>query len=184
MRYPPHHRGRTVGARVCIASPRGSNLIEFALVAPLLILLIMGTVEAADAYRAYVGISNASREGARLAARGNIFRPDQILLVVREHTRGVDLTSTGTVLLTTVKSSPGGFTSYETQRLLGSESSRLDQAELAALHGQLTASEPDYLRKEQFVILEIMYTHATITRFLRVEVPMYVYSVMPVSAPS
>jgi len=163
---------------------RGDNLVELALVAPLLILLIMGTVEAADAYRAYVALSNASREGARLAARGNIFRPDQILLVVREHARDVDLTSTGTVLLTTVKSDTGGFTAYETERLLGSESTHLDQAALATLHSQLTASEPEYLRKEQFVILEIMYSHPTITRFLRVEVPMYAYSVMPVSAPS
>jgi len=163
---------------------RGQNLVEFALVAPLLIVLILGTVDAADAYRAYVALSNASREGARLAARGNIFRPDQVLLVVREHTRGVDLTSTGTVLLTTVESNAGGSISFDTKQLLGSESSRLDQAALSTLHAQLTASEPEYLRTEKFVILEIMYRHSTITGFLGVAVPMYTYSVMPVSAPS
>ncbi len=167
-----------------ITSPRGNNLIEFALVAPLLILLILGTVEVGNAYRAYIGISNASREGARLAARGNIFRSDQILLVVREHVRDVDLASTGTVLITTVKSDTSGLTSYQTQQLLGSENSRLDQATVADLHAQLTASEPDYLRKEQFVIVEVMYSHPTITGFMRESIPMYAYSIMPVSAPA
>lgn len=184
MKAPPQHRGRAARALARFAERRGDNLIEFALVAPLLILLIMGTVEGADAYRAYVAITNASREGARLAARGNIFRPDQVLLVVREHARDVDLTSHGTILLTTITSDSGGFTSFETERLLGSEATRLNQSDLATLHGQLTASEPDYLRKEQFVILEIIYAHPTITRFVRVDVPMYAYAVMPVSAPS
>ena len=52
-------------------STRGQGLLEFALLVPLLILLVFGAIDLARAYHAQVTITNASREGARLAMRIN-----------------------------------------------------------------------------------------------------------------
>lgn len=53
-----------------ILSPRsdheqGASLVEFALVALLLILLLAGVVDLGRAFHSYIVITNASREGAR-----------------------------------------------------------------------------------------------------------------------
>ncbi len=50
-------------------SERGANLVEFAIVAPLLILLIAGIADIGRAFHSYMIITNASREAARYAAR-------------------------------------------------------------------------------------------------------------------
>jgi len=47
---------------------RGSSLVEFALVAPLLLLLLIGIVDVARIVNAYVTVSHASREGALWAS--------------------------------------------------------------------------------------------------------------------
>ncbi len=46
----------------------GQNLVEFALVAPLLFLFLFGIMEFGWAFYAYSELSNAAREGARYAA--------------------------------------------------------------------------------------------------------------------
>lgn len=46
---------------------RGQALVEFALIAPLLILLIVGVFELARAWQSYQVITDAAREGARVA---------------------------------------------------------------------------------------------------------------------
>lgn len=46
----------------------GSGLVEFALIAPLLLLLVLGIVDVARIVNAYVNVSNASREGAHWAS--------------------------------------------------------------------------------------------------------------------
>ena len=50
----------------------GQGLIEFALVLPVLILVVYGVLELGRAFFAYIAITNASREGARVFT----FRPD------------------------------------------------------------------------------------------------------------
>jgi Flp pilus assembly protein TadG len=55
--------GRAFNAR-----PRGQALVEFALVVPILAVLLMGTLEVGRMMSAYVLISNGAREGARLGA--------------------------------------------------------------------------------------------------------------------
>lgn len=47
---------------------RGAAAVEFALVAPIVIMLLIGTVTVALAYSQHVALSNAVREGARLGA--------------------------------------------------------------------------------------------------------------------
>ena len=55
-------------ARLFAADDRGTTLVEFALVAPVLILTLVACLDFARAMNAYVTIENASREGARYAA--------------------------------------------------------------------------------------------------------------------
>jgi len=48
---------------------RGANLVEFALVLPFLLLLLVGIADLGRAFYAYVSLTNAVREGASFAAR-------------------------------------------------------------------------------------------------------------------
>lgn len=47
----------------------GSNLVEAALVIPLLILLLIGVADLGRAYQTHITLLNAAREGARYAVR-------------------------------------------------------------------------------------------------------------------
>ena len=51
-------------------SDRGVSIIEFAVILPVLLLLVLGIIEFGWLYTAYITINGAAREGARLAARG------------------------------------------------------------------------------------------------------------------
>jgi Flp pilus assembly protein TadG len=52
--------------------PKGQSMIEFALLLPILVLIIFGVLELGRAFFAFIAISNAAREGARVYT----FRPD------------------------------------------------------------------------------------------------------------
>ena len=47
---------------------RGAAAVEFALVVPLLLILLLGTVEFGRAYNAQISVTAAAREGARVMA--------------------------------------------------------------------------------------------------------------------
>lgn len=49
---------------------RGQSVVEFALILPILLLFILGMVEFGRFYNAWLMVSHASREGARLASLG------------------------------------------------------------------------------------------------------------------
>lgn len=53
------------------ADERGQALVEFALIAPLLLLLVLGVVEFGRAWHSYQVVTDAAREGARVAVVGN-----------------------------------------------------------------------------------------------------------------
>lgn len=53
-------------------SDRGANLVEFALLAPLLILLLFGIIEFAWVFSQNLDMRHGAREGARLAATDDI----------------------------------------------------------------------------------------------------------------
>jgi len=46
---------------------RGASLIEFALVTPLLLALVLGIIEFGWVYNGYITLNGATREGARIA---------------------------------------------------------------------------------------------------------------------
>jgi len=54
-----------------IWSERSQSLVEFSLVIPVLMLLVLGTVDFAMGFKSYVELTNATREGARYAVVGN-----------------------------------------------------------------------------------------------------------------
>lgn len=56
--------------RVNIEDERGAAAVEFALVLPIFILLVLGIVTFGLIFKDYLGISHAAREGARWAALG------------------------------------------------------------------------------------------------------------------
>jgi Flp pilus assembly protein TadG len=51
-----------------VRSERGAELIEFALTLPLLLLLVLGIIEFGFLFQEYEVVTNATREGARIAA--------------------------------------------------------------------------------------------------------------------
>jgi len=51
-----------------IKNERGASAVEFALILPILVILIFGIFEFGIAYNNYIAITHAAREGARLAA--------------------------------------------------------------------------------------------------------------------
>lgn len=49
---------------------RGAQIVEFAIVVPILLLLVIGIIDFGRAYFSWVIITNGAREGARVAAVG------------------------------------------------------------------------------------------------------------------
>jgi Flp pilus assembly protein TadG len=79
---------------------RGAAAVEFALLLPVLMLVLCGIVDFGRAYNAQVALTQSAREGARLAALG---RPD---VVSRTQAAAVPLTGVGV----SVASCPSGST--------------------------------------------------------------------------
>lgn len=52
-------------------SERGAVAVEFALLAPVLVMLLLGIMEFGRAYNAQITLSSAAREGVRVMAIGN-----------------------------------------------------------------------------------------------------------------
>lgn len=49
-------------------SERGAAAVEFALIAPILVMLLLGIMEFGRAYNAQISLTNAAREGVRVMA--------------------------------------------------------------------------------------------------------------------
>jgi Flp pilus assembly protein TadG len=56
---------------VAKSSERGAVAVEFALLAPILIMLLLGIMEFGRAYNVQISLTNAAREGARNMAINN-----------------------------------------------------------------------------------------------------------------
>jgi Flp pilus assembly protein TadG len=53
------------------SSERGAVAVEFAILLPVLLALVLGTLEFGRAYNAQISLTNAAREGARVMALQN-----------------------------------------------------------------------------------------------------------------
>lgn len=84
---------------------KGSNLIELALLLPLLLSLFVGVVDFGRAYHTYITMINAAREGARYA----VDMPDDvagIVSIVRQEAQSSDV-DLSTALITVNNQGPG-----------------------------------------------------------------------------
>jgi hypothetical protein len=65
-------RGARGSTRRRARDERGAVAVEFAIIAPILILLVLGIIEFGFGYHAWDSTQNAAREGARVAAVDNV----------------------------------------------------------------------------------------------------------------
>ena len=75
MRHPDRHRSTTARGdllRRLIRGGRGQSLVEFVLVLPIFLILIFAVIDFGMGLRSYISLTNATREGARFAAVGNL----------------------------------------------------------------------------------------------------------------
>lgn len=89
----------------------GQNIVEFAFIAPLLLLLIFGIIDIARLIHAHVTVGNAARQAVRFAITGQRLRDDSGQVISRTVSiidRGVD-SLTGLPLTETEDREVGGF---------------------------------------------------------------------------
>jgi Flp pilus assembly protein TadG len=88
---------------------RGAVLIEFALVLPILLLLMAGMFDFGFAFQKYQAVTNAAREGARMAVLPGYSVPDvQARVAAYLAASGVSGAPTATVEFETPPAPPGG----------------------------------------------------------------------------
>lgn len=84
----------------------GQAAVEFALVLPILVLLLIGIYDFACAIRAHSSISNMSREGANLASRPSAGMQDKmqdIMNVLAVTAQPLDMKANGMIFITVVQ---------------------------------------------------------------------------------
>lgn len=78
---------------------RGAAAIEFALILPLLIMLVFGIIQFGVLFNRQQGLHAAAREGARIASISNTTQPE-IVARVNDTLTGVSLSEAPTVTIT------------------------------------------------------------------------------------
>jgi len=68
---------------------KGASIVEFAMLSPILVLLILGTIDLGQYINVSQAVSNASREGALVAARYETTSSSQVDSAVRNYMTGV-----------------------------------------------------------------------------------------------
>ncbi|HJZ77043.1 MAG TPA: TadE/TadG family type IV pilus assembly protein [Vicinamibacterales bacterium] len=94
-----------------LRSERGAELIELAIVLPILLLVVAGIVDFALAMQRFLTLNNAAREGARIAVLPGYTQTDvqnRVTQYVREGTG--DDTASPTTVVTAVTIDPAGPT--------------------------------------------------------------------------
>lgn len=94
-----------------VGNDRGAELIEFALVLPLLLLIVAGIVDFGFLFQSYEVVTNAAREGARIGILPG-YSSDDVSGRVRSYITTAGLTGTPVIAITSpsIETSPGGPT--------------------------------------------------------------------------
>lgn len=71
-------------------SDSGQGVVEFALALPVILVILLGMVEFANAYDRVHGLASLSREGANIAARGTALSEVMNVVMTNGHALGVD----------------------------------------------------------------------------------------------
>jgi Flp pilus assembly protein TadG len=94
-----------------VRSERGAELIEFAVVLPMLLLVFAAIVDFGLVFQRFLTVSNAAREGARIAVLPGYTQTDVQNRVTQYVQQGTgDSTLTPTTVLTPVSVDPPGAT--------------------------------------------------------------------------
>lgn len=76
--------------RAALRDERGVSAVEFALIAPVLLLILVGILDIGRAVNAYVTVSNAAREGTRYLAVHPTAAPSAIASTVHQRVVPLD----------------------------------------------------------------------------------------------
>lgn len=95
--------------RQSFRSERGAELIEFAIVVPILLLLISGIVDFGMMFRTYEAVTNAAREGARVGVLPG-YAPADVQTRVDAYLGAAGLTGPRTVNVVNVPVATGAGT--------------------------------------------------------------------------
>ena len=90
------------------SSERGAVAVEFALILPLLVMLVFGIVDFGRAYNAQITLTQAAREGARMAALETALGYNDATVAAKTATAATGLGLTSAAV--TVSSCPTGST--------------------------------------------------------------------------
>ncbi len=154
---PISSRSRRRGDPVNL-SERGESLAEFALVLPMLILILFGLIELGNAFTVSHALATISREGANIASRGTpltdvlrvvVDNGDELQLGVRGGSVASQITIQGGVpVVTRQLATPG----YENRSLIGLRDSVA--TDLSAI---------GFLEGSTHYVVEIFYGYESIT---------------------
>jgi Flp pilus assembly protein TadG len=138
--------------------------MEVALTLPLLVVLLVGLVEVAFMARTYLALVEASREGARVGARGaaNFDNSEILTLVQQDLSRQGLSTATGLkdVIVVRADVGPGAvINQYNAYSMLGS--GRPAQLSQDALRSSLVAGDP----QTRLIGVEIYFDHKPLLGF-------------------
>jgi Flp pilus assembly protein TadG len=92
-----------------LGDARGAELVEFALVLPLLLILVAGIIDSALMFQAFEVVTNAAREGARLRVLPGYTTADaEARVTAYLNASGLTGTATTSVITTTIPGGGGG----------------------------------------------------------------------------
>jgi len=91
---PPDNKSKSNSGQACL---------EFAIILPVLVLLVAGVVDFSCVIRANSIISSMSREGANLASRSQV-APQDIMNALADTAQPLDMKNNGTICITLVQS--------------------------------------------------------------------------------
>jgi hypothetical protein len=139
-------------------------MVELALTLPLLVVLFVGLVEVAFIVRTYMVLLEASREGARLGARGAaFFDNDEIRTLVEQDLSREGYTKASglqDIIIVRAEVGPGKtISSYQSFSMLGSQ--RLPGLTRATLLSRLEAGDP----RTRLIAVEIYYNQRPLIGF-------------------
>jgi len=101
-----------------LASPRGNALVEFALVLPLLLLVFAGIVDFGFVFQRYEVLTNAVREGARIAVLPSNYSDATVAQRVTDYVTAGLGSATGLSVAAPVRTTTGGLSTVQVSATL------------------------------------------------------------------
>ena len=154
-------------------SDSGQGVIEFALVLPLILIILLGMVEFSNAYDRTHGLAGLSREGANIAARGTGL--NEVLATVLADGQTLRLSAEGGVIVSRLVIQDGQPVVMAQITTLGYEAS----SRLTDVNGSAAwISGAGFAEGSTHYSVEVFLTYSPITplaRLIRVVMPSVLY---------